>query len=60
MTVNLPDPTTQVRVGDLVTVKTPDGYTDVAIVVDNTSETMVCLDWPMPLGRLRCGRGEIS
>ena len=48
--INFPDPTTQVRIGDLVAVKTPDGRTDVATVVDNTSETMVCLDWPMPLG----------
>lgn len=47
---NLPNPTTQVQLDDLVTVKTPDGYTDVATVVDNTSETMVALDWPMPLG----------
>ena len=33
MSNNLPDPATQVQLGDLVTVKTPDGYTDVATVV---------------------------
>ena len=50
MTNNLPDPTAQVQLDDLVTVKTPDGYSAVATVVGNTSETMVALDWPMPLG----------
>lgn len=42
--INFPDPTTQVRIGDLVAVKPPEGYTDVATVADNTSETMVALD----------------
>lgn len=45
-----PDPRYNLRLGDLVTVKTDDGYSDVATVVDDRSETMVALDWPMPLG----------
>lgn len=45
-----PDPRYNLSLGDLVTVKTDDGYSDVATVVDDQSETMVALDWPMPLG----------